>query len=450
MKQGERPGSGGRRAGGDTPRRGFVFLSPLVAFLLYTLLALIITHPLWLHLTDAVPGDIGDPLLNTWVIAWGAHAALTTPIHLAQGGAAGLFDANIFYPLPNTLAYSEHLFSTAALVLPLSLVGGQPVAAYNLSLLLSFPLAGLGMYLLVLHWTHRRGAAFLAGLAYAFAPYRLAAVAHLQLLTVQWLPFSLLALDRLFKSQISNIKYQISNIKYQILSPRSPVAKYWVLLVVFTTLQVLASWYLAVFTLLILGLYALGWWLSQLRRGNRRAILPALGRVALAALVVAGLTLPFALPYLDVLPQLQAARPASLAASMAAQPGDFLAAPSYLRIAGPLTRTLAERPGFTEENALFLGIVAPLLALVGLVLGRPRWRTLTLAAILVVSLALTFAGPYLAMARTLPVLTVVRVPPRWVIPATFALAALVGLGVAGLVDSGTQGIRASGDPGIGE
>ena len=433
VRQGQQLGPGGHGVGDDTPRTGGVLLSPLVVFLVYTLLALIITHPLWLHLADAVPGDIGDPLLNTWAIAWDAHAVLTTRIPPAHGGAAGLFDANIFFPLANTLAYSEHLFSTAALVLPLGLVSGQPVAAYNLSLLLSFPLAGLGMYLLVLRWTHRRGAAFLAGLAYAFAPYRLAAVAHLQLLTVQWLPFSVLALDGLLKRQTSNVKNQTPN-------PRSRAAKYWVLLVVFTTLQVLASWYLAVFALLILGLYTLGWWLSQLRPGSKAANLPILGRVALAALAVAGLTLPFALPYLDVLPQLQAARPVSLAASMAAQPSDFLAAPSYLRVAGPLTRTLAERPGFTEENALYLGIVTSLLALVGLVLGRPRWRTLTLAAILLVSLALTFAGPYLALARALPLLTVVRVPPRWVIPATFALAGLVGLGVSGLVELVDQGI----------
>ena len=154
---------GWRLAAVDTPRSAFVFLNPLVVLLLYTLLALVVTHPLWLHSADAVPGDIGDPLLNTWIIAWDAHATLTNPLQL--------FDANIFFPLPNTLAYSEHLLSTAALILPLGLVSGQPVLGYNLSLLFSFPLAGLGMYLLVLHWTHRHGAAFLAGLAYAFAPF---------------------------------------------------------------------------------------------------------------------------------------------------------------------------------------------------------------------------------------------------------------------------------------
>jgi hypothetical protein len=291
------------------------------------------------------------------------------------------------------------------------------------------------MYLLVLHWTHRHGAAVLAGLAYAFAPYRLAAIAHLQLLTIQWLPFSLLALDWILKSQAPH--------------PRSHGAKYWLLFVIFTTLQVLASWYLAVFTVLVLGLYTLGWWVAHVRGRDGRATLSTLGRVAVAALVVAGLALPFALPYLDVLPQLQAARPASLAGSLAAQPTDFLAAPSYLRVAGPLTQSLAARPGFTEENTLFLGIVALLLALVGLLFGRPRWRTVTLAAILVVSLALTFAGPYLVLTRLLPALSVVRVPPRWVIPATFAIAALAGYGAARLGESANQQIAKSGNGGTG-
>lgn len=72
-----------------------------------------------------------------------------------------------------------------------------------------------------------------------------------------------------------------------------------------------------------------------------------------------------------------------------------------------------------------------MLALAGLALGRPRWRAATSGVILISSLALTFAGPYLALIRLLPALTVVRVPPRWIIPATFALAVLAGLGVAG-------------------
>jgi hypothetical protein len=453
----------GRRLAVDRQARGLVLT--LLILSLYIGLAIVVTHPLWLHLADSVPGDIGDPLLNTWILAWDAHALLTDPLHL--------FDANIFYPLPNTLAYSEHLLSTAILVLPWGLVTGEPVLAYNFGLLLSFPLAGLGMYLLVLRWTGRRGAGLLAGLAFAFAPYRLAAIAHLQLLTVQWFPFSLLALDRLLGDQgiwesgirsakdpdslttarnpspgrdVSGIRrFSNSHILFRILS-----------FVIFGSLQILASWYLAVFTGLVLGLYAVGWllmhWKPWVRRQGLGLAHPARvwGLVG-AAVVVAGLAILYALPYLDVLPELQAARPVSLAASFAAWPSDFLTAASYLRLAGPVTRGLAERPGFTEENTLFLGVVGPLLAWVGLAaaLLRPdragRWRVFVLAAIVAVSLALTFAGPYRSLTRLLPALTVVRVPPRWVIPATFALSALAGYGAVPLRVPGTQRRRKSGN-----
>jgi hypothetical protein len=386
---------------------------PLSVAILYVLAALATTHPLWLHLAVAVPSDIGDPLLNTWVQAWDAHALLIDPLHL--------FDANIFYPLPDTLAYSEHLISTAVLALPLQVFTGEPIVAYNLSLLASFPLAAMGMYWLFLRWTGRRGPAFLAGLAFAFAPYRLAAIAHLQLLTVQWLPLSMLALDRLLGYRSPGEGVFPSHRRWH-----TSVA----LFVVFATLQILASWYLAVFSVLILGLYTLGWLVAHRPgRGEGRTLSLPLARLALAGLIVAGLTLPFALPYLRLLPQLQAARPVTWAASFAAKPTDFIAAAPFLRIAGPLTAGWTARPGFTEENTLFPGIVAVPLALIGLGLGRPRWRIAALGATLVASLALTFGGPYLALTRLFPPLTIVRVPPRWIIPATLALAALAGYGV---------------------
>jgi hypothetical protein len=436
-------------AGGRRPAAGN-YRSSSLALLFYLCLAVVTTHPLWLHLAEAVPGDIGDPLLNTWILAWDTHALLTDPFHL--------FDANIFYPLSHTLAYSEHLLSTAALGLPLGLVSGEPVVAYNLSLLLSFPLAGLGMYLLVLRWTSQRQAAFLAGLAFAFAPYRLAAIAHLQLLSIQWLPFSLLALDRSLDLGVGSREYGVGRGKQGAGKRIRAFIIRHSSFVIFTTLQILASWYLAVFTVLVLAMYTLGW-LTMRWRQSRRGLAPqgfvgglapqSLVGLAASFLIVAGLTLPFALPYWGVLPQLQAARPASLASSFAAHPADFLTAAPFLRIAGPLTQSLAQRPGFTEENTLFLGVVTPLLALAGLALASTRrlerWRILVLAIILTTSLALTFAGPYQALTRLLPALTVVRVPPRWIIPATFAVAALAGYGVAWIRESGNQGIRESGN-----
>jgi hypothetical protein len=89
-----------------------------------------------------------------------------------------------------------------------------------------------------------------------------------------------------------------------------------------------------------------------------------------------------------------------------------------------------------------VGGVALLLALAGLALSwrgpchrtpaktDDRWRLVALAAILLLSTVLTFAGPYLALVRVFPLMSVVRVPSRWIIPATFAIAALAGYGVA--------------------
>ena len=214
----------------------------------YALLALLLTHPLIFHLNQAVPHDIGDPLLNTWILAWDSHALLTRPL--------SLFQANIYHPLPNTLAFSEHLISTALLALPLQLLLGEPVVAYNLSLLATFPLTGFGMYLLTRRWTRRRGPAIVAGLIFAFGPYRFAALAHLQLLTIQWLPLALLFFDKLLTHPGRPSK-----------PPRAWSAAFGL----FLGLQILASWYVAIYTGLILAIYTVtalllrrtGW--SQLR-----------------------------------------------------------------------------------------------------------------------------------------------------------------------------------------
>ncbi|MCL4303263.1 MAG: hypothetical protein KJ077_46685 [Anaerolineae bacterium] len=393
----------------------------LTILMAYTLITLVLTHPLFFNLTTAVPNDIGDPLLNTWILAWDSHALLTDPLNL--------FNANIFYPLPDTLAYSEHLFSTALLALPLQLISAEPVAAYNLSLLLTFPLAAFGMYLLALHLTRQRSAAFIAGLIFAFAPYRFATIAHLQLLTFQWLPFVLLLIDKLFDQKKPP----------QSLLPTPRFASLLLASVIFLLLQLLASWYLTLYTFLILGIFLLT---ALFTRRLTRTNLFHFGLLFLISLFI---ILPFAWPYLSLLDDLRTARPLSQALSLAAAPTDFIAAAPFNRLFGPLTGFFRTRPGFTEENTLFIGIVAPLLALITLLrftiydlrfiphTSRPTPHALrstlyAFLAVLLIALALTFATPYAALAHLFPASTVIRVPPRWVIPALFALAGLAAFG----------------------
>ncbi len=378
----------------------------VVAYLLLTLLA---TYPLLWNWTTAVPSDIGDPLLNTWIVAWDVHALLTDPLHL--------FEANIYFPLKHTLAYSEHLLGTALTVAPILLVSGEPVLAYNVAFALSFVLSGLGMYLLTLRLTARarpsgasRLAAFLAGIGFAFAPYRLAAMSHLQLMTGQWLPFALFFLDDFLRRRRG---------------------RSLALCALFLILQAASSWHLAVFAAFTAFIYAGGWWLAGPRSW------PTLGRLALAALIVALVVAPLALPYIALIDELRAARPLEVAASFAPAPGDYLAAAPFNRLFGSLTAPLSARPGFTEEHYLFCGFLAPLLALGSLLVlpsngfSRYRrrraillWIVFLAALVLTIGPGATATLPYAWLSRLLPVMTLIRVPPRWMVAALTAMGAL--------------------------
>src|SRR3954467_13005966 len=147
------------------------------------------TWPLAAGLTRDVPGDFGDPLLNSWILAWDST-------HLGSGW----WSANIFAPHPLSLGYSEHLLPQALQTLPVYLLTANPILCYNLLFLSTFMLCGLGMFLLGRELTGSAVAGFIAGLAFAFAPYRVAAIPHLPVLSSAWMPFVLFGLHRHFAS----------------------------------------------------------------------------------------------------------------------------------------------------------------------------------------------------------------------------------------------------------
>ena len=99
----------------------------------YTLLTLVLTWPLARGLTRDVPGDFGDPLLNTWILAWDAdHLARAFSGH--PGALREYWHAAIFAPHPIALAYSEHLTAQALQMLPVYVVSGNAILGYNLLL----------------------------------------------------------------------------------------------------------------------------------------------------------------------------------------------------------------------------------------------------------------------------------------------------------------------------
>jgi hypothetical protein len=156
--------------------------------LLFVLLTLVLAAPLSLSpATQALPLS-ADTRLFLWTISWDVEALLHHPL--------SLFDANIFFPEPRTLAYSEHLLGSAVLGAPALLATGNPVLALNVIVLLSCVLCGLGAYVLARELGASVPAALVAGVIFAFGPPRFVRLAQVHLATVQWIPFGLAFLHR--------------------------------------------------------------------------------------------------------------------------------------------------------------------------------------------------------------------------------------------------------------
>lgn len=131
-----------------------------------------------------LPSPCEDSILNCWITAWDIR-------HLYEGWS-GYWNGNIFFPSRGTLAFSENLLGSLPIALPLYLLSRNIIFVHNALLLLSFPLTGIGMFLFSYRITKDGVASFFAGLFFAFAPYRMAHIFHLNLLTMQWIPFALL------------------------------------------------------------------------------------------------------------------------------------------------------------------------------------------------------------------------------------------------------------------
>ena len=104
-------------------------LGPAAVFAVYLVLTVAMTWPLAPRMKTDIAADLGDPLLNAWILAWDAT-------HLGRG----LWHANIFHPHPYALAYSEHLLAPAFQILPLYALTRNPILCYNVLFLLSFAL----------------------------------------------------------------------------------------------------------------------------------------------------------------------------------------------------------------------------------------------------------------------------------------------------------------------
>ena len=145
--------------------------------------------PLPARLAHGGRTDKGDGLFSIWVVAWVSHALTTSPVHL--------FDANIFYPEKETLAYSEANVGAGALGVPVWIATHNPYATHNAIILIAFALAFVAMYLLARQLVGPGTPAIVAGILFAFCPYIFGHTAHIQLLMTAGLPAAMAAMHRL-------------------------------------------------------------------------------------------------------------------------------------------------------------------------------------------------------------------------------------------------------------
>ncbi len=164
-----------------------VVLEHGLAGLFFALGTLVLIDPLSVHPASRVR-DPGDPLLFAWILAWMTKAIFSDPLHL--------FQANVFYPFPDSLAFTDAPLAIVPIAAPVIWLTGNPVLAVNVATLVAFVLSGFFTYLLARYLTQSAAAGIVAGIVFAFAPYKIAHLGHLQLLTSQWMPLALLFLHR--------------------------------------------------------------------------------------------------------------------------------------------------------------------------------------------------------------------------------------------------------------
>ena len=85
--------------------------------------------------------NTGDGLFSLWVVNWVARTLVADPTNL--------YDANIFYPDKNTLAFSEANIAPGAVAVPFYWLTKNPYVTHNVVVLIAFVLAFVGAYCLV-------------------------------------------------------------------------------------------------------------------------------------------------------------------------------------------------------------------------------------------------------------------------------------------------------------
>jgi hypothetical protein len=153
-----------------------------VAGLFFLAVTILMTWPVLPRLADGMT-DVWDAKLTARILQWDYVQTLRDPLDL--------FQLNFFHPARYVLAFSENLFGVSLFGFPLYAGGISALAAQNALFLLGMWLSAVSAWALARYVTGDPLASAVAGMIFAFVPWRFSQIPHIQF---QWGAFLCLLL----------------------------------------------------------------------------------------------------------------------------------------------------------------------------------------------------------------------------------------------------------------
>lgn len=299
----------------------------ILSFSIYLVSAIFITYPLIFNLTNLV-GAYGDELIITWIQNFVIHNSLT-------------FNANIYYPFQNTLAYSDLFLSSSLLsAIPVH-VFKEPIVAFNFTLIASLALLGFSVFSLSYYLTKNFLVSIIGGLLVTFSPAVHDKFVHLQILAIYFIPFSMLFFLHFIKTKRS-LFLGISLFFFVLQTLNSFLPGYFIIFFYITTSIILLLW-------------------------DRQELKSLITKKNLLLILISFLILiPSIIPYIQVSREFNYKRDIRDAIHFAIQPEDLLVTNSYSRLEQPLSK-IFENKDYPDNASIkfgFIGLVFTILALI--------------------------------------------------------------------------------------
>lgn len=344
--------------------RATAVLATLAAWIVGMLLQF---HPMLLSGLRRMQSDWGDTRLNNYILEHGFRWLLGFPGH------ERFWSPPVFYPAPNTAAYSDVLLGVAPFYWPWRIFGFAPDTAFQLWLLTIATLNFAAAFLLLARGFRCRPIASAIGaMLLSFASVRTAQVMHAQLIAHFYIAIAILAVLEIFSPE-PELRAGVTMVERRTV---------WVFALAGALVaQIYSSfyygWYL-IFALAIAALWAIV--IPDSRRRFSLAVRANVGALAGAALASALALAPLLQHYLQAERQV-GTRSYAVVETMLPRMQSW----AYMGPSSWLYGWLAARDSFhnlpmEHEQRLGLGIVTIVCAAIGLWMARRR-RDVQLAVI---------------------------------------------------------------------